>query len=108
MAKQSYKFKDGMVLISDEVITKIARSALISVEGVHLYKTDTKKGMGRIIKLEHLENKIELTVTILIKNGYKILDTAKNVQEKIKVEIETMTGISVLMVNVNVAGIVTN
>ena len=49
---------------------------------------------------------MELTLQIAVKQGYKLQDVAKRVQDNVLDAVQNMTGLSVKKVNVVVAGIV--
>ena len=108
-------FSGGKVQIADEVIASIAGTAAMEIDGVsfgsmtgylnkNFSKIDSKKNFAKIIKVEYHDEQLEITANIFIKHGYKILETSKKVQENIKSEVETMTGIDVIIINVNVVG----
>ena len=42
---------------------------------------------------------------IIVEYGTKIAEVAKNVQENVKSKVETMTGLNVVEVNVNIQGV---
>lgn len=104
----------GNIHISEEVLAGIAAAAALEVEGVNglaanlgsdiaelLGKKNLSKGV--VIKVE--EDKAEVELSILMTYGHTIPETGKNVQEGVKNAIESMTGLEVASVNVNVAGI---
>lgn len=46
-----------------------------------------------------------MDVALVIKFGFNIVEVSKNVQEKVKTTLETMTGLTCRQVNVKIAGI---
>lgn len=108
------KKSNGRLIISNSVIAKLAGTAALEVDGVSipadghinnpLNKKTFSKRAFKWIKVD-TEKNLEITVSIYIKSGYKLMDVSKNVQKKVKTEIETMTGFPVHMVNVNALGV---
>jgi len=102
----------GKVIIATDVISKIAATAAMEVDGVAspfdsqfaLAKKYPKR-QYRWVKV-NFEDKLDVTVKVQIKNGYKIIEVSKNIQKKVKNEIETMTGINVSTVNVVALGVI--
>lgn len=106
----------GQIQIADEVIAIIAGTAALEVEGV-LTPAETggsfveifgKKNQSRGVKVSVDEGEAVVELDIIVEFGVKIHETAGEVQRKVKNAIETMTGLSVICVNVNVSGVVMN
>ena len=113
----------GQVNISDDVIAAIAIAATKEVKGASMgvdgnlsekiTDFDIQQFLGtkkttrhnRWVKVDS-SGKLEVTVNIEILAGHKVLEISKNVQEKVQNEIETMTGLQVFTVNVNVIGLI--
>jgi uncharacterized alkaline shock family protein YloU len=102
----------GKVRIADDVFAVIAGTAALEVEGVaglagHLAEDIAEKlgrrylGKGVTIKVEN--NAVSITTDISVKSGVKIQDIGREVQDKIKNAVETMTGLTVAEVNVSVS-----
>lgn len=64
-----------------------------------------KKNLGKGVKVEALENKVKVFLSIVVEYGCKIHIVAKDVQSTVRAAIENMTGLEVAEVNVNVVGI---
>jgi len=105
----------GQIHIADEVIAAIASTAVLETEGVagmsgyfsgdFAGKLSRKKNpKGVTLRVE--DEKIHLTIEIAVNSGVKLQDVAKNVQQKVKTEVETMTGFTVDKIHVNIAGLV--
>ena len=58
---------------------------------------------GVRVKME--EDKVEVELSVLMAYGYTIPEMGKSIQEGVKNAIESMTGLEVACVNVNVGGI---
>ena len=102
------------VIISEDVIAKVASIAATDVKGVaSMYGNITnglvaKLGMKNLSKgifVEVLDDEIKVDVALNIAYGYAIPDISTKVQEKVKSSIENMTGLNVAIVNVRVASV---
>ena len=109
------KDEHGQIVIADEVVAIIAGIAATEVKGVdYMYGgwsgeiisrmgiRDLAKGVSISIEDDHVSVKLSLNV----KYGYSIPDVSRNVQDKVASAIESMTGLSVLDVNIRIAGVV--
>lgn len=106
--------ESGEVVVADEVVAVIAGLASMEVEGVASMKGDAtreliskigKKSLSKGVKVDVLEDVVTVTIAINIKYGYNVMEVAGKVQEKVKMSIENMTGLSVADVNVRVSGV---
>ena len=59
------------------------------------------------VKVTVMETSVSCDLAINLKYGYSIPNLALNVQEKVKSAIENMTGLSVIDVNIRIAGVET-
>ncbi|WP_019880357.1 Asp23/Gls24 family envelope stress response protein [Succinispira mobilis] len=114
---QDESFKDTLnneTKIADDVVRLIAGLATTEVEGVVgmssglianlaqlLGKEDFSKGVKCYIK----ENTIALDVYVIVQYGYRIPDVAVAIQRQVKAQVESMTGMEVIEVNVNIQGV---
>lgn len=106
--------KNGTVKISNFIIIKIAGLAALEVEGVHevvgfnedsiSYTKQSSDNKG--IKMEIVDSKIFLELTLLIDENHNIPEVAKNVQAAIIDQVMTMTGLEVVEVNLIINGII--
>lgn len=110
---KEFEFKNPK--ISDEVIITMAGIAASSVKGVAIVRTGVADGISSIfnrnsyskgIKVEVNEDTVIVDIYISVEYGRKINDTAREVQEAVKKDIENMTGLTVAAVNVNISSIV--
>jgi uncharacterized alkaline shock family protein YloU len=104
----------GKVLISEGILAVIAGKAAVEVEGVtglggaHTGVAGSKairKTMPKGVKIAICGQNVKLALAITVKMGTKLHEIAKEVQERVKVAIETMTGLNVIGVNVRVSAI---
>ena len=102
-------------MISEDVITTIVEHTLTDVEGVDSLSAKPGadiadligKNWGKGMKIQIGEdNSVNISCNIAVKYGYSVVDVAKNVQNALTGAVESMTGVKVTVVNVNVCGIV--
>lgn len=102
----------GEVHVADEVVAIIAGLAATEVEGVasmagnitnELVSKLGMKNLSKGVKVEVAEKTVSVEVALNISYGYFIPEVSEKVQEKVKSAIETMTGLSVAIVNVRIA-----
>ncbi|WP_425540159.1 Asp23/Gls24 family envelope stress response protein [Microaceticoccus formicicus] len=106
--------KNGTVKISNFIIIKIAGLAALDIEGVHevvgfnedSFSYTKQSADNKGIKMEIIDNKIYLELTLLIDVNHNIPKVAKDVQEAIIDQVRTMTGLEVVEVNLIINGIV--
>jgi uncharacterized alkaline shock family protein YloU len=101
----------GNVGISREVVTAIAGIAISEIDGIaNLRPGDTAfrrgEGMKRYVDTNVDGDVVSVTTRITVVYGYPILKVARQVQARIKSEIERMTGLRVSAVNVDVQKVV--
>ncbi len=108
------KVKYGTVKIANEVVAIIAGLAATEVEGVagmsggmtaDFTEMLGMKNLSKGVKVEVGEKEAAIDIFIIVEYGSKISEVAKNVQKKVKETVETMTGLKVVEVNVNVQGV---
>lgn len=103
----------GRIQISNEVLALISGTAALEVEGVvgHMVNEApsrtrfAKRNFGRGVKITVAQEKVTVDISIFVKFGYKIHAISEEVQKRIKLALETMVGMKVKEVNVNVVGI---
>lgn len=102
--------KIGEVQIADEVVAVIAGLAATEVKGVVTTANELagkfgKKNLSKGIKVLVSPDSVSVDMALTLDYGYGIPDTAKQVQEKVKLAIENMTGLLVKDVNIRIAGV---
>ena len=108
--------ENGSVQISEDVIATIVSHAACEVEGVvgvnskpgaDIADLIGKKSWGRGIKVTILEdNSISIDCNLTVNYGRNVVDVAKAAQLAITNALESITGIQIATVNVNICGIV--
>ena len=108
------KDKIGEVQIADEVVAIIAGLAATEVEGVDSMAGNItnelvgKLGMRNLskgVKIDVTEEHVCVDLSLYLKYGYNIPEVSPKVQDKVKTAIENMTGLTVLEVNIKIAGV---
>lgn len=104
----------GNIHISEEVLAAIAAAAALEVEGVsslaaHLGSDIAerlgKKNQTKGVRVKMENDKVDVELAVLMTYGSTIPEMGKAIQEGVKNAIESMTGLEVASVNVNVGGI---
>ena len=108
------KDKIGEVQIADEVVAIIAGLAATEVEGVasmagnitnELVGKLGMKNLSKGVKVEVTEEHVSVDLSLYIRFGYNIPEVSEKVQDKVRTAIENMTGLTVLDVNIKIAGV---
>lgn len=108
------KEANGQIQISDEVISIIAGTAAAETEGVSLPSSAPvssvkgffgKKNQSKGVKVTVEENTALIEIEVVVKFGINIKNACEEVQQKVKNAVETMTGLTVSDVNINVTAI---
>ncbi len=106
----------GNIHISEEVIAVIA--GIAATEGPEVYSLVGNitneivskmgiKSLSKGIRVDMAEDIVTISVTVNLVYGYNIPKTCQAIQERIIQSVESMTGMSVAEVNVNVNDITT-
>jgi uncharacterized alkaline shock family protein YloU len=101
----------GVIKIHENVISSLVRKAALSVDGVSRLAGSTfvdnlaeivgsRKISDRAISIRMDEDKIEIELKINMKFGFKVPEVASNVQSTIIEDVEAVTGMNVVCVNV--------
>ena len=106
---------NGSVMISEDVIAGIVAQSVKEVEGAvslslkpgaDIADMIGKKNWGKGIRIAIAEdNSLTVDCDILIGYGQSVVEMAKAVQVAVVSHLESMTGVKVNAVNVNVSGI---
>ena len=104
----------GQIKIADEVVGIIAGLAATEVEGVAgmsgglaggIVEMLGRKNLAKGVKVEVGESETAIDLYIIVEYGVKIPDTSWKIQESVKNAVETMTGLNVVEVNINIQGV---
>jgi uncharacterized alkaline shock family protein YloU len=106
--------RQDKIRIADEVIMTIAGIAASQVENVTSMSGGIgdgiagilgKKNLGKGVKVEAGEKEVAIDLSVVVEYGCKIHEVARSIQVKVRDAVESMTGMEVVQVNVNVLGI---
>lgn len=100
---------NGSVMISEDVISTIVEHALTEIEGVVKGGNEVigKKSWGKGIRVAiNEDNTLTVGCNIVVSYGSSVVEVAQAVQNTITNAIESVTGVTVAQVNVNVCGII--
>lgn len=105
----------GNVKISDEVIATIAQIAANEVDGIigtgssfagEIKQILSKKApAGKGVKVVTEEGEVTIDINVVVEYGAKIPAVSWELQENVKKNVESMTGLLVRKVNIHVVGI---
>ena len=103
----------GNIHISEEVLAVIAAAAALEVEGVSSLASGGKdigellgkKNLARGIRVQVEDERVQVELAIMVKYGYTIMDVARAAQDAVATNIESMSGLKVQAVNINVGGV---
>lgn len=101
--------ENGCVMISEDVIATIVEHTLTEVDGVIKGGAEVvgKKSWGKGMRIAIAEdNSLSIGCNIIVRYGESVVDVANAVQESVTAAVESVTGVKVTDVNVNVCGIV--
>ena len=106
------------IRIADDVVAVIAGVAVSEVPGVAEMSggfaggisevLSGKKNLSKGIKVESSEKQTKIDVNIIVEYGSRIPDVAFEIQNRVKKAVESMTGLKVTQINVNVQGVNTD
>ncbi len=104
----------GSIRIANEVVAIIAGLAATEVEGIAgmsggivggIAERLGRRNLSRGVKVEVGEREAAVDLFVIVDFGVRIPDVAVRVQENVKQAIESMTGLTVVEVNVHVQGV---
>ncbi|HSH36385.1 Asp23/Gls24 family envelope stress response protein [Schnuerera sp.] len=108
------KVKYGTVKIANDVVAIIAGLAATEVDGVtsmsggitgDITEMLGMKSLSKGVKVEVGEKEAAIDIFLIVNYGSKISEVAAKVQQNVKETVETMTGLNVVEVNINVQGV---
>lgn len=101
----------GEIQIAPEVIEVIAGLATVEVKGVAgmsggfaggIVELLGRKNLSKGVKVEVGQREAAVDVSVIIEYGYRLPEVAAEIQRNVKRSIETMTGLTVVEVNVHI------
>ena len=111
--------QNGSVTFATDVIATIAALAANEIEGVASMiggsggtladilglRNQASKNLTRGVKVDVTDGKVNVHVGIIIDYGFPVPEVASGIQENVKKAVETMSGLSVAVVDVHVQGV---
>ena len=103
----------GEEKIADDVVAVIAGLAASEVDGVASMaggltnEINSRLGMKNLskgVKVDVLEGVVTVSIALILKYNYNVMEVSAQVQKKVKTAVENMTGLEVADVNIKVAG----
>ena len=117
MAENTFNVEEG-VTVTDEVMAEVAGLAASDVEGIAYIGNGltrenlTKAGASKLSKGIHIIKEDDGTITVrlavVLKYGYEVPKVCHEIQEKVKTNVTSMTGIEVKEVDIRIASIEVN
>ncbi len=105
----------GITIIDDHVLASIAGLSAMECYGVVGMVTRSSAGglvellrreqSSKGVKVQTSDNMISIELHVIVEFGTRISVVANNIIEKVKYSIESLTGMSVNTVNVNIQGV---
>ncbi len=104
----------GRTKVAEEVVAIIAGLAATEIEGVAgmsggivsgIAERLGRKDLTRGVKVEVGEEQVAVDLFVITHFGMSIPDIARDIKGNVKKKIESMTGLEVVEVNVNVQGV---
>lgn len=104
----------GRTKVAEEVVAIIAGLAATEIDGVAgmsggivsgIAERLGRKDLTRGVKVEVGEEQVAVDLFVITHFGMSIPTIAQNIKENVKKKIESMTGMEVVEVNVNVQGV---
>jgi uncharacterized alkaline shock family protein YloU len=114
LQKSSANVQYGKVTYANDVIAIIAGLAATEIKGVAGMSGGTasgiaemlgRKNMTKGVKVEVGNEEVAIDLYMIVEFGEMIKDVAQSVQENVKKNIENMTGLRVVEVNVYIQGV---
>ncbi|MHB1314387.1 MAG: Asp23/Gls24 family envelope stress response protein [Christensenellales bacterium] len=105
----------GTVTLADNVVSTIAGAAASGIPGVAELKGSLKQAVSELllgrksllrgIQVEPVGGEVAVDLQIITEYGVSIPEISRGLQENVKKDIETMTGLKVRSVNVHILGV---
>lgn len=106
--------ENGTVRISNDVVAIIAGVAATEISGVvgmsggitgGITEMLGMKNLSKGVKVELEDKEVTIDLFIIVAYGSRISELGEKIQQNVKQTVETMTGLNVIRVNVNIQGV---
>lgn len=104
----------GEIRISSEVVSVIACNVASEVEGVsymsggiagNISQVLGRKNLTKGVKVEITEKNVVIDLYIVVDYGARIPEVSWKIQDRVKSDVEQMTGLDVTEINIHVQGV---
>ena len=108
------ELENGSININEEVIATIVTAAVKDVEGVVSLSGNLsddlagmlgKKNSNKGVRIELEDDGVQIVCSLVVLYGHSVVEIAKNVQKSVCSAVESMAGLSVKNIDVNICGI---
>lgn len=106
--------ENGTVKISNDVVAIIAGVAATEIPGVAgmsggitggITEMLGMKNLSKGVKVELEDKEVTIDLFIVVEYGSRISELGEKIQKNVKHTVETMTGLNVIEVNLNIQGV---
>lgn len=114
LEKVEDSIEESTIKISNDTVATYAGIAISEIPGVYgmsgtfagiTEAISGKKNYTKGVKVEVNEKSAKIDLNIIVEYGARIPEVAFEIQTKVKKSVETMTGLKVSSVNVNIQGV---
>lgn len=117
MSENNYNMKqekNGSITFANDVIATIAGLAATEIEGIAgmsggiiggIAEMLGRKNLTKGVKVEIAQDKVKIDLFVVVDYGVEIHKVCAAVQKDVRKAIETMTGLGISEINVNVQGV---
>ncbi|TCT16954.1 putative alkaline shock family protein YloU [Natranaerovirga pectinivora] len=105
----------GDIIVDNEVISKYAGLAAVECYGIvgmamitvkeGIVKLLKRESLGKGVKVNVIDNRIEIDFHVIVEYGIKISAVADNLISTVKYKVEKFTGMEVSKINIFVEGV---
>lgn len=111
--EQTKNVKKGTLRVSENVIITIAKNAAAEVSGIHSIAEKTFNISSLLnantdpsdISVTMLDGVAKITMSVIVKNGYNVVNVCEQIQERVKSSVQSMTGVTVSKVDISVVDV---
>lgn len=105
---------NGVIRISDDVVATVAGLAALETPGIAAMSGGISEGWAKRLSGKHVQRGVSVEVgereaaidlRVIVHYGVAIHDVCWQLQERVKDAVQTMTGLTVVEVNVKVEGV---
>ena len=105
----------GTIFISEEVLLKVVGYAALECYGIVAMSSKRAKdglvewlgreNLSRGVQIRMVDDQLDVDLFIVVEYGISVAEVCKTIVEVVRYKLESMTGVKVRSVNINVEGI---